>query len=615
MEWIFYVTKSSFLDVFSIQDKLRVLFFTGLLAAGLGLLVLSILYIAGLMLGLRRWLGIFYSLLTLLPAGILGAALFLMIDNFTYTIFSFGVATSASVWRGLYALLFLALIAWSEWKLARLVARNKTNFLSKKIHLTATVGMGVWLIAGFGLAFLFISGTGLQKGAIHYNNLKLSSSPHILWITGDGLSAEHLSLYGYERDTTPNLMEIAKSSLVAENAFSNAKNTAGALVSMFTGKDPLQTRVLFPPDILRGKDAYQHLPGILRSQGYFSIQYGYTYYVDAYTMNMLDAFDVANGRSLSGGPIQERLRKYLPEEMAFFVYEIGNRITDRLRHIFFIEAMQNPYEFVVGDAQLTDDDERVQAFIESLEGFQQPMFIHLHLMGTHGPRFQLKEQVFSLGKDPANQGEWEADFYDDAILEFDTTVGRIVEALKQHGLLENMLLIIGSDHAAYSIQRERIPLLIRFPGGEFTGRIEANVQGLDIAPTILSYLGLAQPDWMIGRSLLGGEVPQRYIFGVGAGHLERSAAGRWHINPERNQPPFYQVGAISVIDCQRWYELNLVRMWFISGDAVGHSASCSSSDTLTTQEAYDILLQHLRDYEFDVESLEGLAIESLLDSE
>jgi arylsulfatase A-like enzyme len=71
---------------------------------------------------------------------------------------------------------------------------------------------------------------------------------------------------------------------------------------------------------------------------------------------------------------------------------------------------------------------------------------------------------------------WDRDFYDDSILEFDMNVGRIVEALKQHGLWEDTLLIIGSDHAAEFNQRERIPLLMHFPGGKITGRIKANVQ-------------------------------------------------------------------------------------------------------------------------------------------
>ena len=41
-----------------------------------------------------------------------------------------------------------------------------------------------------------------------------------------------------------------------------------------------------------------------------------------------------------------------------------------------------------------------------------------------------------------------------------------------------------------------------FPDGKHAGRTRVNVQNLDIAPTLLEYLGLPKPDWMEGRSIL-----------------------------------------------------------------------------------------------------------------
>ncbi|HSQ17937.1 MAG TPA: sulfatase/phosphatase domain-containing protein, partial [Anaerolineales bacterium] len=185
----------------------------------------------------------------------------------------------------------------------------------------------------------------------------------------------------------------------------------------------------------------------------------------------------------------------------------------------------------------------------------------------------------------------------------------------QHGLLENTLLVVGSDHATQSDQRQRIPLLIRFPGGEITGRIEANVQGIDIAPTILDYLELPQPDWMSGQSLLGGNISSRLIYGVGAGHLARSAEGRWQITPELRQPPFFQVGAVSVLDCQAWYELSLVKLSFTTGEAVGHSAPCPEESLITANQAYAYLIEYLKEHGYAVDSLEGIPVERLMDGE
>ena len=615
MEWVFIVTKPSFLDVFTFWEKGKVLILGMTLAGGLGLLLFGMGYLLGLVFGLRRHPKVFNWLLSLLPAGILGALLLLLIDNFTYTLFSFGIATSEGIGRVFYAVLFLLLVSWSEWRIIGAAAFLESWMAFPRRRRVILVSAGIWLALGLFLAVPLGSRVNNQGAGMTPGSDSQSGYPHILWITGDGISAEHLSLYGYARDTSPNLSALAENSLVGENVFANAKNTAGSLVSMFTGKPPLQTGVLFAPDILHGQDAYQHLPGILRAQGYFSIQYGFTYYVDAYTVNILGGFNVVNGRSLESSPLHARLVKYQPEEMAYFVYECGNRITDRIRHIFFIKNMQNPYNVTVGDAPLIDDNERMDAFLDSLADFEQPMFVHLHLMGTHGPRFEPQEQVFSLGKDPIGQEDWDPDFYDDAILEFDAKVGRIVSALGQHGLLENTLLIVGSDHAMQSDQRQRIPLLMRFPGGEITGRIDANVQGIDIAPTILDYLDLPQPDWMSGQSLLGGNIASRLIYGVGAGHLARSAEGRWQITPELRQPPFFQVGAVSVLDCQVWFELSLVKLSFTMGEVVDHSSPCPGTELITAQQAYDLLLIYLQEYGYSVDSLDGMPVESLMDGE
>jgi arylsulfatase A-like enzyme len=615
MEWIFIVTKPSFLDVFTFWEKGKVLVLGMTLAGGGCLLLMGVGYLLGRVVGLRRHPKIYPWLLSLLPAGILGALLLLLVDNFTYTLFSFGIATSEGIGRILYAVLFLLLVSWSEWQVIGAAASLESRLAFPRRRRVFLVAVGICLALGLFLAVPLGDTANNQVPGMIAGSDSLSGYPHILWITGDGVSAEHLSLYGYARDTTPNLSTLAESSLVAENMFANAKNTAGSLVSMFTGKPPLETGVLFAPDILRGGDAYQHLPGILRAQGYFSIQYGFTYYVDAYTVNILGGFDVANGRSLESSPLHARLVKYLPEEMAYFVYESGNRIIDRIRHIFFIKAMQNPYDVTVGDAPLIDDNERMDAFLDSLADFEQPLFVHLHLMGTHGSRFEPQEQVFSLGKDPAGQEDWDPDFYDDAILEFDANVGRIVSALEQHGLLENTLLVVGSDHATRSDQRQRIPLLMRFPGGKITGRIDANVQGIDIAPTILDYLELPQPDWMSGQSLLGGNIISHLIYGVGAGHLARSADGRWQITPELRRPPFFQVGAVSVLDCQVWYELSLVKLSFTTGEVIGHSSPCPSADLITAQQAYDLLLVYLQEYGYAVDSMDGRPVESLMGGE
>ena len=571
LEWIFTVTRPSYLDMFPLLANLKVLFFGSALASGLGLLGLAALVLAGRLAGLRRWPRLFFWLGSLVPAGMLAALLLLLVDNFTYTLFSSGIATTRGAWRGLYTFLFVALLGWSDWDVLGAATWLHRRFAVGLRRPGLWIGMGAWLALWLALPLALTEGQGTVLDAAQATP---SRRPHILWITVDGLSASHLSLYGYVRDTSPTLRALADSSLVAENAFPNADKTAGSLVSLFTGKSPLETRVMYMPDILVGAESYQHLPGILRAQGYYAIQYGFPYYVDAYKLNLLEGFDEANGRVLSSNPLRAALQQYLPGELGYFAYEMGERIVERLGHIFFIKEMADPRHTVVTPARNQTDDEKVEALLTRLEQLDRPTFIHLHLLEAHGPVFSPDEKVFSRGLAFKEQGEWNSYFYDDAILEVDRDLGRVVAALEEHGLLEQTLLIIGSDHAMAFNQLQRVPLLMRFPGGEMAGRIPENVQGLDIAPTILDYLGLPQPEWMGGRSLLSEMGEERYIFGAGVGPLAQNENSIWVTDPQRSKAPFYQFGTISLIDCNAWYELDLVTGDVNRGEVTGHTAPC-----------------------------------------
>jgi hypothetical protein len=42
-----------------------------------------------------------------------------MLDNFTYTVFKFGISTFTGVWRGIYALLFLFIFAYSYFQMLK----------------------------------------------------------------------------------------------------------------------------------------------------------------------------------------------------------------------------------------------------------------------------------------------------------------------------------------------------------------------------------------------------------------------------------------------------------------------------------------------------------------
>ena len=603
MEWLFFVTKPSFMDVMEIGPKFEVLLITGLL---LSIICFSFLII---LLGLsyapwfsRIWR--FYLYVGgLLPGICLAAISLLLVDNFTYTVFKFGVATTQGIFRGLYTLLFLAaFVLWYRWAIRQIERERQTSIKDYSLITQSILGIGLIVISlVLALPKLHLSDYINNEGEVG----GIIKRPNILLLGSDGVNASNMSVYGYERDTTPNLRKLAKSSLLAENAFPNAAKTSGSITSILTGKLPTKTRVMFPPDILRNSDSYQHLPGILRNAGYRTIELSVSYYMDAYTLNFRDAFDRVNERTLdqSGFHMFGQFAGF--QDIGYFLSVLMERVSDRILHIFFIKVMSNPYQEVTSNEFKTSDPKKVREIISYFQQANQPLFVHVHLMDTHGDKFVLNHQVFSAGQ--TQDSGWMKDFYDDAILEFDQYVGEIWSEFTKMGILDNTIIIIYSDHAEKYKTDQSVPLIIHFPKGEFSGRIHNNVQNLDIAPTILEYLGISIPKWMEGQSLLAGEPDAtRPIFStsVSDATVDEFDGGFWRINADRTKPPFYQFGFLQAIVCQKWYYLNLRDFEWESGEVIGHSAPCDDEILPDSYLIQKEMLDRLSFDGFDISALQ-----------
>jgi arylsulfatase A-like enzyme len=106
----------------------------------------------------------------------------------------------------------------------------------------------------------------------------------------------------------------------------------------------------------------------------------------------------------------------------------------------------------------------------------------------------------------------------------DDEVGRLVNYLEAHGLLENTLIVYTSDQGFYMGEHGwfdkrfmyeeslRTPLIIRYPGNNTARGIESDalVQNIDYAATYLNVAGVTKPEAMSGSSLLpllDGKIP------------------------------------------------------------------------------------------------------------
>lgn len=585
-EWIFITTKPSFLDKVSLGNRLLVLARAMILGGSICCLVLILMGLGSLLLHGKARITVL-KVSSIVPAVELASMVLLLVDNFTYTVFKFGIVNSTGVVRAVYAIVFLFLV-FLCFKLFSLLLTLKVRHAPAKL-----IALGVIL-----LAVIFVIPSHPHSDTVTAQS-DLQKLPNIILIGSDCVNADHMSVYGYKRETTPYLEELAAESLVVENQFTNAGNTAGSVISMLTGRYPSDTRVLYPPDMLTGSDAYEHLPGILKSLGYYNVQMSVPHYADAYTLGMLKGFDEVNGELATGNTYLRLIDSGFSTEDASFLSSVIDRIADRLLHIFFVKQMENPYDLVMEDNSGLPDEEKISTIFSLLDDqSDQPIFVHAHLLGTHGPYYYPKTQVFSAGEE--QDEKWMIDYYDDSILDFDRMVHELFTGLEERGQLENTVVIIYSDHGRGFLVKSRLPMIIHFPDAEFQNIKINNAQNLDIAPTILDYLGVAQPSWMSGSSLIDSDYKPEPVISYGISHATDSDGEGWVQDEKYLTPPFYQFDFVNLVDCQKWYRLDLTTYTMTSGQVENYKHPCSKDELMPVEDVYKAFRERLTEDGFTI---------------
>jgi len=576
LEWLFFVTKPSSLSILTLVGKLQVLFVTGGITALLLLTGLALFSIPIWLIKNPRWKILLYAP----SAFILSITALLLFDNFTYTLFKFGATSTGGIFRAIYGL-GLIIIFWWMIRFAQ-----QTQIPNWKYASFLTIGLLTLSMAG-------ILSENLSNKPYTTSDTSKSETdrPNIIIIGGDGLSANYMSAYGYSQETTPFLAELIKTSLVAENAFPNASSTTASTTSVLTGKEPVSVNVLRYPDILSGNDSFEHLPGILKRQGYQTVEIGVPFYVDAQKLNLLDGFDIVNNRSLNL-PAFNILRSIIGNSPSvYFIQTIAERASERLLHIFFIREMQDPLAGVKSPKSRMSDDERTEQIIQLMEEADRPLFIFAHFMDTHGPEFSSPYEVFS-GDPPREGDEWDVNHYKNALLSFDAHVKDIHDYLAESGKLDNTILLIYTDHGYRYATNQRIPIIIHFPKDANAGSRHNNIQIMDIPVTILDYLDIPAPAWMTGLSMLNDEPPaDRQIVSITGG------------SPRKSGPPFYQIKIAQMIVCHRWYALNVQDNEWKSGVISRHTSKCDNALLPSDNDVHKQILNYLEEHGYDISSL------------
>ena len=574
-EWLFFVTKTSSLTFLPLKERLVVALETPTPFVAPLFLVQACFTVLSLVAFPRL------RAAAAVPAGMVVACMILiLIDNFTYVIVGFSSLHVPRPHVYYYAALVPVLVVLSSRWLWRHLAR-----LDRRA--TFRVAAVLWLLSLPSLV-LFVTGARNRfirvlsdlPGVAARASASARQLPNILILTADGVDAQRLSAYGYQKPTSPMLEALRNETLFCENAFSNAGRTQGSLISMLTGKLPTRTRVFFPPTALSGDARFEHLPGILKQQGYRTLQLTMRHYSDAEDANLLNGFDLSNYRWQQ--VVRFEQGNAAADSARRFRNEVVERVSDRLLHIFSLTEARDDFAHVMGlrKSPFWSDGRRISTLLQFIETTDSPWFVQLHLTDMHeGGWPRDNPQGYGIPSDA----------YDAALREADDSLRLVVEALREQGLLDRTVIVTGSDHGRYWETRQRVPLAFRFPRGEHRRIERGNTQLLDVAPTLLDYLDLPIPRWMDGRSLIAPQpLPARPIFSL-------NGIGKQHylghdINVVADpRPPNYGVRTAVVILGSQWHELDLETGVLTSGPVPGHTARQASDPALARR----LLVDHL----------------------
>jgi arylsulfatase A-like enzyme len=376
--------------------------------------------------------------------------------------------------------------------------------------------------------FLLSAGTwGLQPAPIrkdiYASKVSPVRSPNIILVVLDTVGASHLSLYGYERDTTPYLRKLAQQATLYRHSYSAGDMTLPSHTSMFTGLYPSQHGAHYSLDAPVGRPMVQSqvtLAEILSAHGYKTMAVvangGYL----TTTFGFDQGFATYDQR-LPAAPLRS--------SPSYVLKSVILKTAVRL----FPET-----DLCYRSRTAQDINESVFSLLEETKRNEQPLFLFVNYMDAHYPYLPPSpfDRMFPGNNEKFTDARfgtiWEKTMlrnqpvpredqshlisqYDGGIAYIDSRLAALVEHIKQRNLYDNSILIITSDHGeafgernlldhgGMSVYQDQVsvPLLIKYPHQTTPEIVDANVSGVDLFPTILDVLGFAVPKSAQGQSL------------------------------------------------------------------------------------------------------------------
>lgn len=311
--------------------------------------------------------------------------------------------------------------------------------------------------------------------------------PNIVFIMADDLGYTDLGVTGSDYYLTPNLDKLASESMVFNAAYANCANCAPTRAALMSGMYAPRTGVYTVGNSDRGKASdrvliptqnkdtlaadFVTIAEVLKDAGYTTAHMGKWHLGAGETGPLNQGFDINVGGGHNGHP------------KSFF---------SPYKNIDIPDSPKGEY--------LTDRLTREAAdFIGKQKAADKPFFLYLPLYTVHTPIQPEKKRIAAAESREKGQYHNKANYA--AMVEgMDHYIGRVLNALDEHGVADNTIVVFTSDnggHGGYTDQHPlrgskgmfyeggiRVPLIVKFPGVTKAGATsDEPVVLLDFYPT------------------------------------------------------------------------------------------------------------------------------------
>lgn len=362
------------------------------------------------------------------------------------------------------------------------------------------------------LATALVVSCGLPLGCGAADTPVSDQPPNIIWVVWDTTRADHMSLYGHDKPTTPFLEEWAKDARVFERCSSTGCSTVPSHAGMFTGKLPTEHDTRFGNQWLQ--DEHDTAAEILGRAGYQTYLWAANPHISKME-NFTQGFETIEhpwDPESRNQALQIVLRKLQRDQSS----ELGNKIRNGQTNEWMIKAAGQLAE--IGLTKWLDKRDKNRpylAFINYMEAhrpFIPPARYRKRMMSQEDVNRSFKVDrswipmwayTFGLHEYTEKELEIMAATYDACLAELDDMFKSLMTNLEARGELENTVVILTADHGEHLGEHHmldhqyslfdaltRVPLIIHAPGRIEPGRDKRPVANFDIFPTLLELAGI-----------------------------------------------------------------------------------------------------------------------------